>query len=858
MYALYRTLSVRYVSRRRVRAVLIVASIALGVATLVATHTLNETMANAVVASTNPFAGFVDFVVTNGELTIDRSLAKELAKVPGVRSAQPWVWNNVRLKIGDERRSVLVIGVDLAQAQQLAGGAGEITVSQGTEAAFALAKLTGQRAAVAGKELAAALPPGTKVIELERNRKPYPARLAGTIDATGNWAMLSGYVVVLDQSDATEVLGYPRGQVNRIDILLEPGADPSDVRTALTDKVAGRANVRTPAEQNQAIGTAMDAFRKGFSLCGVAALVVGMFLVYNALSVTVAERRHEIGILLALGATRAQVLGLFAGEAALLGLAGGVIGIPFGLALAMIGLEPMRSVLNDVFTNLNVHRIEITPRLIGIALLAGIATTVAAALVPAYQAARENPADAVRRVPKAPSGRHLVFLFFATLGLLNAGSLLTAWRSDLPAQWGTLGGVGLMFVAALVASPLCATLAATALRPLARRCFPIAWRLAADNLLQSPGRTGMVIGALAAGVALVMQTAGVIQSNRASLRAWIQDSIAADVVITAGSGIGGGGQSETMDEEVADAMRALPEAEAVMCLRMPKIEFRGDTVLLLVVDAGLAARMHQTRLPGSVETALYRRLDELTDGALASENFAARYAIRRGDTITLASKAGPVTLRIVDTVEDYSWNLGTLYINRRDYLRHWQDPRADMVDVYIKPGYEPRAVKDKIAARFGARYGLFPVTRRELMDNIDQVIERVYGIAYGQQLVVMLVAALGVVMSLLISVLQRRRELGLLRAVGAAQGQVIHSVLAEACLMGALGTMLGVLFGIPLEWFVLRVIIFEESGFLFPVYVPWDAAALIALAALATATLAGLGPAIYAVRQRIPEAIAYE
>jgi putative ABC transport system permease protein len=100
--------------------------------------------------------------------------------------------------------------------------------------------------------------------------------------------------------------------------------------------------------------------------------------------------------------------------------------------------------------------------------------------------------------------------------------------------------------------------------------------------------------------------------------------------------------------------------------------------------------------------------------------------------------------------------------------------------------------------------------------------------------------------------------MGLLRAVGAAQAQVIHSVLAEACLMGILGTALGILFGIPLQWFVLRVVILEESGFLFPVHIPWDGAVLIAIGALATTTLAGLGPAIYAVRQRIPEAIAYE
>jgi putative ABC transport system permease protein len=858
MYSLYRTLSVRYLGRRWFRALLIVASIALGVATLVATRTLNDTMATAIVASNNPLAGLVDFIVTSGELTLPSELAREVAAVPGVRSAQAWVWNNARLRLGEERRSVLVIGVDLAKARKLAGGAEEITLSPGTEAAFGLAKLAGKMAGVVGKELANVLPAQTAMLELERNRRPFPIVKAGSITATGNWAMLSGYVVILDQHDAAEVLGYPKGHVNRIDVLLASDAKADQVRAAIEARLAGRAHVKTPAEQNQAIGSAMDSFRAGFSLCGVAALVVGMFLVYNALSVTVAERRHEIGILLALGATRRQVLALFAGEAALLGLAGAIIGIPFGLALAYLGLQPMQAVLADLYNNLHAHQVEITPQLIMIAVAAGVVATVGAALVPAIQASQENPAEAVRRVPKAPTARHLIFLAIAALSLLTAGALMTVGRDRLPRQWGTFGGLSLVLVAALVASPLCATLAAVALRPLARRYFRIEWRLAADNLLQSPGRTGMVIGALAAGVSLVMQTAGVIQSNRAALRTWIEGSIAADVIITGGSSLGSGDHGEPMDQEVSDALAGLAEVEGILPLRLPKVEFRGDSVLLLVLDAGLAGRMHAARIAGGGEAALFRTVDAAPDGALASENFAARYGVHPGDTITLPSNSGPVTLRIVGTIEDYSWVLGTLYVNRREYVEHWQDTRADMIDVYVKPGYTATEVKEKIAARFGARYGLFPATRLQLVDDIDRIIERVHGIAYGQQIVVMLVAGLGVITSLLISVLQRRREMGLLRAIGAPQAQVIHSVLAEACLMGALGTALGVLFGIPLEWFVLKVVIFEESGFLFPVHIPWTGALLIALIAIATATLAGLGPAMYSVRQRIPEAIAYE
>src|SRR5205823_6533028 len=176
---------------------------------------------------------------------------------------------------------------------------------------------------------------------------------------------------------------------------VEPAADRQKVRKDIDKVLARRAEVRTPEEQNQSLQSVMAGMQTGFSLCGVAALVVGMFLVYNALSVTVAERRHEIGILLSLGATRAQVLALFAGEAALLGLLGALVGIPLGLGLAYLGLEPMRSVLNDIFTNLNVNRVEITPELFAIALAAGVAATVGASLQPAYQASRENPADAV-------------------------------------------------------------------------------------------------------------------------------------------------------------------------------------------------------------------------------------------------------------------------------------------------------------------------------------------------------------------------------------------------------------------------------------------------------------------------------
>jgi putative ABC transport system permease protein len=131
-------------------------------------------------------------------------------------------------------------------------------------------------------------------------------------------------------------------------------------------------------------------------------------------------------------------------------------------------------------------------------------------------------------------------------------------------------------------------------------------------------------------------------------------------------------------------------------------------------------------------------------------------------------------------------------------------------------------------------------------------------LAYLQQIVIGIVAALGVVTALLISVLQRKRELGLLLAVGATPGQVLRSVLAEAMLMGMFGTALGLLIGLPMVWYVLKLVLVEESGFILPILIPWKQTAIIAAVSISTATIAGLLPAIRAIQTRIPDALQYE
>src|SRR5262249_39524571 len=155
---------------------------------------------------------------------------------------------------------------------------------------------------------------------------------------------------------------------------------------AIQDVLGGRADVRTPAEQSQSVQNVMLSMQVGLLLCGVAALVVGLFLVYNALSVSVAERRHEIGVLLAVGATRGQIPRLFASEAALLGLVGSLLGIPLGILFAHLALGPMQRTVSDIFMPVEARRVEVGWGLLLTALAAGVGTAVLAALVPTVAA----------------------------------------------------------------------------------------------------------------------------------------------------------------------------------------------------------------------------------------------------------------------------------------------------------------------------------------------------------------------------------------------------------------------------------------------------------------------------------------
>jgi putative ABC transport system permease protein len=901
--AVYRLLGLRYTLHRWDRAALIVLSIALGVATLISARILNQCIEAAAQDTTTP-GGSADLYVTNGEAGVLRSLTAELraAELPGVRSVQPIVYDRVTLPDLDGRVAVL-LGAEVSS--QLLHKDNPLKVDVELKRDVLLKQLGPVRAALLIGDFAKAgevweRVPG-RLVMISRSiydewvrrvgeGQPFVIRYAtrdveclvvGVVDFADNspLAAMGKNFIGMEVGQAARVirpapavgtvaitgaaaeaaweLQYPP-KVNRLDVFLDPGADRDAAQRAVAAVVSTRADVRTPDMQRRSTQEVVGGIQIGFLVCSAGAMIVGLFLVYNALAVTVAERRVDIGILRSLGATRGQIITIFAVASVVLGLVGAALGVPLGWALGKLTLNQFHAELESMFLNPDVSPSRLSAETIALAMAAGVATAVFAALVPAIQAAADDPAHVVRRTSKGATGVWRLVHRLACLALIGGGLAMILVRHELPPRVGSIGGMMVSLVGLLLSAPVIVGGLVRLVQPVVRATCGIEIRLAFDNLTRAPGRTGVVIGALGAGVAMMFQTAGVGRSNEEPVVDWITQVVQADHFVFAGNMTTANSSNSPMADAVARDLAALPAVERVMAIRYSRPEYNGTVVYMIALDMESYVRATRARVPSGMP-GLEKFLDlPGTNDVLVSENFARRHRVSPGETIAIPGPSGPVSLRVAGTVRDYTWSRGTIFIDRARYAKLFGDELIDICHVFLKPGQTAHSSGAKSVERYAAEKGLFVADRDAIRKFLTELINRVYLLAYLQQIVVGVVAALGVVTALLISVLQRKRELGLLLAVGATPGQVLRSVLAEAILMGVFGTALGVLIGLPMEWFVLKVVLVEESGFVFDVVFPWREALGIAAASVLTATVAGLIPAARAVRTQITDAIQYE
>lgn len=418
------------------------------------------------------------------------------------------------------------------------------------------------------------------------------------------------------------------------------------------------------------------------------------------------------------------------------------------------------------------------------------------------------------------------------------------------ALFGYLAGFGIVFGTAAL-SPLACLTFSRLVRPFFGAAFGIEGALAADNLRRSIGRTSLSISALMTGLSLVVCVATMIHSFKHSIVVWISSTVRADILIAGGSGESAA-TNVSMPFQFADSLRAIPGVSQVNSFRMIQSRYQGEGIAIgslgLVDWLARNPLVLRSRVPGPPEA----------DWAVISENFADHFGVSAGDSISLATPTGPLTLRVGAVILDYTSDSGTVFMDRETYRLAWGDDLVDTFDLYVKPGASTEVARTAIDDRFGRTQRLFVSGNAEMRRRILTSVDNTFAVVYALEVIALAIAVLGIVNTLVASILDRRRELGLLRAIGATRRQIGRLFILEAASMGVIGILLGLIAGTLLSLLLVHVIQFQSTGWRFLYQFPGLMIGATCLVTLAAAAMAGWYPARIGATTWGAEALQYE
>jgi putative ABC transport system permease protein len=612
----------------------------------------------------------------------------------------------------------------------------------------------------------------------------------GQADNLGG-ATLAGF----DLRTAQQVLNR-EGEFDEIDVAAQPGVSPEQLRDRIRSAIDPRYEAITGEEyaQSQAdainntigrfLGTALLAF-------AFIALLVGGFLIYNTFSIIVAQRTRELALLRCLGASRRQVMGSVLLESVVVAIVASLVGLGLGVLIAL-GLRALLS--GFLGADLPATGTELHPRTVIVSLLVGLGVTVLSALLPARKATRVPPVAALQpEIVFAPTGfrkRRIVFGVLITavgVALLLAG----LFRSEGNRLLNVASGAVVVFFGVAILSPLIA-------RPLARwigwpfaRAFRLPGNLARQNAMRNPRRTASTAAALMIGLALVAFVSIFAASIRTSTARTLEDSVSADYILSTDT-------FQPFSTEVATRLAEQPELEAVAGTRFGVWKLNGATKQLQAADPVAYGKVVRTETTSG-------SLDDLAGGGLAVKDTVARAeGWTVGETVPMEfPRSGVQQVPVKAIYKDNSLN-GDFLLSLRDYERGYTDQLDSQLYVKAAPGVDPatsRAAVDRVAADFP---NVTVRDQAEFRAETTRQINQIVNLFYSLLGLAILIALFGIVNTLALSIFERVRELGLLRAVGATRRQLRSMIRWEAVIIAVLGAVLGLAVGVFFGWTVVR------------------------------------------------------
>ena len=828
-------LIIRPVLREKARSLLVLFAVVLGVAVVLAIDLAGNAAAGSFHSSLQTLAGDNNLEVT-ADGGVPESIVGELARLPYPIRVTPRIEAHATVVATGE--TIPLLGIDLVAA---ANGTSERQFTPPENSSSF--DINDPNAIWTTRSLCDHIG-GTVTLLINDRQRTY--KVVGLIPAS---AQVSGDIAVMDIAAAQQATGRA-GRVDRI--LLRVPDRPSfqywqqKIQSALPTGV----QLQAQGSETAANRRMLAAFRWNLRLLSYIALLVGAFLIYNTISVSVVRRRADIGTVRALGASRRAVLFAFLAEAALFGFIGSLLALPLGRLLASGAVRLLSTTVNALYVSSRPGVLALSADSVVLAFIAGIGVAVASALAPAREAARVPPTEAMVR------GRREYDLRIerrrdALLAILLA--IIAAIASCVPPLDGkpVFGYAAALLLVA--ASALAIPALVSALMPLLsaglRKLLGVEALLAARSLAGSLRRTSVLVGTLCTAIAMMTSVGIMVGSFRQTVITWMDNELPADLYLRP-AGAPGGDRHPTIQPQLADRIAALPGVAGVSRFRAYDIQYQGLPATLASADIDTRSDDHARQQPeflsGGPSAVVMRELAS-GNNAVVSEPFANKHHVHTGDVLTLPLGSERVPLRIVGVFYDYGDEAGYILLARSTLLRYLPDPAASNLAVYLTPGADLEGVRSAIRkAATGSDVLIF--SNREIRSQGIRVFDQTFAITWALEAVAILVAVLGIAGALISIVIDRRREFGLLRFLGAATSQIRRLILVEAGLIGILANIAGLILGYLLSLILIYVI--NKQSFGWTIRFHWPVSILLgALSGVYLATvLAGLYPASIAQR----------